>query len=609
MCTMVGKLGSRCAKRSPRTGTGTGRFRPLACASSSARLQQPQTASPSMDNVALREAEEAAGLIQRKHREARFRSRKQGTHALRAGDMVKVRLECDEPAYGWGTVTHDSIGPILDIDCDGRVFVDFNDLGWSCMLEDLERAAPAGNLQMQAAPKPTAAAPTSPVYPVPMPTAPMAQSRIPPPPVRVVTGAPPPISRHVAAGSMGPPPPRCRSRREPPAPPASARQPPSSPPAITVASPSPRHPTSRLATPPAAGYKPTRQGTWHALHECARANGANGASDASAARADGEISDGFYGAISERIAALAAANATSHGASSPSHVRLRRSLDTLATTLRDAATASPRDAAAASPRGAATASPRGAATASPRGAAAASPRGPATSASRTTRSQSRNARADASPARADSHQQADAHERCTRARRTVARGTAAIALLRPAPDRQPASTGLPAVEHVVLSRAAAAAGRRQPSTRASGSSSATDVLAAAKGTALETASRGACAGRNGVRVAWALAVALALALATSAISMSNTQRDCVPPEEPGLGYGRMLYWMLSLTEEPRLVCPPRSERMWMWAGSRIRDFCTILTTADRSPPGDWDWRDWALGRWRGFPDLAFSSDS
>ena len=91
---------------------------------------------PSTPNLALAEADAAATTIQEAWRRAPARNG--GSHSLLVGDLVRIRATVDEPAFGWGSVTRESIGPIQSIDAEtGRVFVDFDDLGWSCVLSDL----------------------------------------------------------------------------------------------------------------------------------------------------------------------------------------------------------------------------------------------------------------------------------------------------------------------------------------------------------------------------------------------------------------------------------------------------------------------------------------
>ena len=67
-----------------------------------------------------------------------------GARPLAVGDLVRVRRAIDPPHYGWGGVTHESVGTLLSIGDPNRVTVDMpgRHNAWLAELQELEHAAP-----------------------------------------------------------------------------------------------------------------------------------------------------------------------------------------------------------------------------------------------------------------------------------------------------------------------------------------------------------------------------------------------------------------------------------------------------------------------------------
>mmetsp|Transcript_35764 Transcript_35764/g.115000 ORF Transcript_35764/g.115000 Transcript_35764/m.115000 type:complete len:235 (-) Transcript_35764:307-1011(-) len=63
---------------------------------------------------------------------------------LAVGDRVRVRRSVTSPRYGWGGITHESVGTLTSTDNPNRVVVDFPRRGsrWRAELHELERVAP-----------------------------------------------------------------------------------------------------------------------------------------------------------------------------------------------------------------------------------------------------------------------------------------------------------------------------------------------------------------------------------------------------------------------------------------------------------------------------------
>ena len=58
---------------------------------------------------------------------------------LNVGDVVRVKPSVSKPAYGWGSVTHNSVGIVIRVDSDGDLKVDWpNSPGWNGKSSEME---------------------------------------------------------------------------------------------------------------------------------------------------------------------------------------------------------------------------------------------------------------------------------------------------------------------------------------------------------------------------------------------------------------------------------------------------------------------------------------
>ena len=116
-----------------------------------------EAAAAAAEAAAAAAAEEAAavgGLPRRRaaaraaadsrRRRRRPRRTDPGARPLAVGDLVRVRRAVDPPHYGWGGVTHESVGTLLSTGDPNRVTVDMpgRHNAWLAELQELERAAP-----------------------------------------------------------------------------------------------------------------------------------------------------------------------------------------------------------------------------------------------------------------------------------------------------------------------------------------------------------------------------------------------------------------------------------------------------------------------------------
>ena len=57
------------------------------------------------------------------------------------GSHVRVKPSVSSPEYGWGSVTHDSVGVVTRLDDDGEMRIDFPEFSdWMGKLDEMELA-------------------------------------------------------------------------------------------------------------------------------------------------------------------------------------------------------------------------------------------------------------------------------------------------------------------------------------------------------------------------------------------------------------------------------------------------------------------------------------
>ncbi len=59
--------------------------------------------------------------------------------AIQVGDKVRVKASVGSPTYGWGAVTHASVGVVTEVKDDGSMEIDFPEQSfWSGSIEEME---------------------------------------------------------------------------------------------------------------------------------------------------------------------------------------------------------------------------------------------------------------------------------------------------------------------------------------------------------------------------------------------------------------------------------------------------------------------------------------